>query len=70
MDLKEISINTTDWVDSGRDYWRAFVNAAFNLQVSLAMELFRSIYDMFRRKMTDSYFLETPELPTMKPIIM
>ena len=35
MDLKEISINTRDWVDStqGRDYWRVFVDAALNLRV-------------------------------------
>jgi hypothetical protein len=31
MDLKEICINTRNWVDSAqvRDYWRALVNAAF-----------------------------------------
>ena len=36
MDLKEIGINTRNWVDSaqGRDYWRALVNAALNLRVS------------------------------------
>ena len=41
MDLKEICINTWDWVDSAqnRDYWRALVNAALNLRVLLAMEL-------------------------------
>ena len=34
-DLKEISINTRNWVDSAqdRDYWRALVNAASNLRV-------------------------------------
>ena len=33
MDLKEIGINTRNWVDSAqdRDYWRALVNAALNL---------------------------------------
>ena len=35
MDLKEISINTRNWVDSAqyRNYWRALVNAAMNLRV-------------------------------------
>ena len=33
MDLKEIEINTRNWVDSAqdRDYWRALVNATLNL---------------------------------------
>ena len=32
MYLKEIGINTRNWVDSAhdRDYWRALVNAALN----------------------------------------
>ena len=35
MDLKEMSINTRNWVDStqDRDYWRDLVNAALNLRV-------------------------------------
>ena len=35
MDIKEIGINTSNWVDSAqdRDYWRAVVNAALNLWV-------------------------------------
>ena len=35
MDLKEIYINTMNWVDSApdRDYWRAVVNAALNLRI-------------------------------------
>ena len=33
--LEEIGINAGNWVDSAqdRDYWRALVNAAFNLRV-------------------------------------
>ena len=35
MDLKEVYITTRIWVDLTRlVYWRALVNAAFNLQVS------------------------------------
>jgi hypothetical protein len=35
MDLKEIGINTRNWVDwaQDRDYWRTLVNAALNLRV-------------------------------------
>ena len=35
MDLKEIGINTRNWVDSAqdRDHWRALVIAALNLRV-------------------------------------
>jgi hypothetical protein len=35
MDLEDIDINAGNWVDSAqhRDYWRALVNAALNLQV-------------------------------------
>jgi hypothetical protein len=35
MDLKEIYINTKNWVDlvQDRDYWRALVNAALNLRI-------------------------------------
>ena len=40
MDLKEIDINTRNWIVSAldRDYWRIF-NAALNLRVPYAMEL-------------------------------
>ena len=36
MDLKEISINTRNWVDSAqdRDYWRALENVALSLRVT------------------------------------
>ena len=35
MNHKEIGINSRNWVDSAqdKDYWRALVNAAFNLRV-------------------------------------
>ena len=35
MDLEEIGINAGNWVDSAQDrsYWRALVNAEFNLRV-------------------------------------
>ena len=35
MELKEIGINTRNWVDSAQDmdYWRALVNVALNLLV-------------------------------------
>ena len=35
MDLEEIGINARNWVDSAqdRDYWRALVNATYNLRV-------------------------------------
>ena len=41
MDLKEIGINTRNWVDSAkdRDYCRVFVNAALNLRVPYGIEL-------------------------------
>ena len=35
MDLEEIGINASNWVDSAqnRNYWRALVNTALNLRV-------------------------------------
>ena len=40
MDLKEIGINTRDWVNSAkdRDYCRALLNAALNLRIPETME--------------------------------
>jgi hypothetical protein len=40
VDLKEVGINTRNWVDSAQymDYWRAFVNAALNLRILEAIE--------------------------------
>ena len=36
MDLKEIGVRVRCWIDSAQDrnYWRALVNAALNLQVT------------------------------------
>ena len=36
MDLKELGINTRNWVDliHDRDYWRALVKATLNLRGS------------------------------------
>ena len=33
INLKEIVINTRNWVDSAQDRWRVLVNAALNLRV-------------------------------------
>ena len=41
MDLKEVGVNTRNWVDSAqvRDYWRVLVNAALNLRAPKIMRL-------------------------------
>ena len=38
MDLKEISINTRNWVDSAqdKDYWRVLLNVTLNLRVKIS----------------------------------
>ena len=35
MNIKEMSINTWNWIDSAqdKDYWKAFVNAALNIWI-------------------------------------
>ena len=33
MDLKEIGVNTRNWVDTKRDYWRTLANVVLNLRV-------------------------------------
>ena len=45
MDLKEICIDTRNWVNSAqdRDYWRALVNAASNIRAPQAMLLISNI---------------------------
>ena len=42
MDLKEMGINTRNWVDSAQDsdYWRALVNAALNLRVPQIINIY------------------------------
>ena len=38
MNIKEIGINARNWIDSSQDgdYWRAILNAALNLLVSIS----------------------------------
>jgi len=49
MDIKEILINTRNWVDLAQDrnYWRALVNAAFNLRLHKPWSLFVFAYVIF-----------------------
>ena len=44
MDLKDLNVNTSNWVDSAqdRDYWRALGIAALNLRVSINHEVLDS----------------------------
>ena len=41
VDLKETGINMRNWINvaQDRDYWKAVVNVALNLQVPYAMDL-------------------------------
>ena len=50
MNLKEVGINTRNWVDSAQDrrYWRALVNPTLNPRVPYAMELVNSPPPRFR----------------------
>ena len=52
MDLKEIGINTRNWVDQAQDSdcWIVLVNAAFNLRVPYAMELVSYTFRRLRLK--------------------
>ena len=34
MDLKEMGINTRNWVDSAHDYWKVLLTEALNLRVT------------------------------------
>ena len=50
MDLKEIGVETGNWVDSDQDYWRALVNAALNLRICLG------IYNMSKNILNLKFF--------------
>ena len=49
MDLKEIGINTRNWVDlaQDRDYWIALINVPLNLRLPLATEFIKNT-EIFR----------------------
>ena len=50
MDLKDIGLNTRNWVDSAqdRDYWRALVNSALNLwgSISLGVSIVKTSFSL------------------------
>ena len=61
MDLEEIGINTSNWVNSAQDmnYWRALANAALNLQVPYFMELVNILNIIDIDEATLQFFINT-----------
>ena len=60
MGLKEIYIDTRNWVDSikDRDIWRALVNTALNLRFSIShylIELFFAFVDILNSRTLPSF---------------
>ena len=57
MDLKQMGINTWNWVDLAQDsdYLRSLVNVTLNLRVSYAMELVNHL-NLSRLNSSSGYF--------------